>query len=71
MNPKHPTDIAFGRRVKNRRRDLKLTQLVLAVKADVPPSTVSYAEAGNGITIRNALRLARVLDINIMSLPVR
>lgn len=59
----------FGERLRQQRTLKKLTQLELAILADIPPSQVGRIERGAGNpTLRTMNALARSLAISVTSL---
>jgi transcriptional regulator with XRE-family HTH domain len=54
----------LGKRLRDRREELRLTQAGLADRADITPNTVSMIERGHSIpSIKMLLRLADALDV--------
>ena len=57
----------WGEAIAKRRREVGLTQIELALKADTDPSTVSRTERGLG-ALDTCLELARILDLTLVEL---
>lgn len=59
----------FGNRVRNAREQAGLTQLDLAVKAEIDIRQIQRIEnSENATSIVNAYRIAKTLDVNIQKL---
>jgi ribosome-binding protein aMBF1 (putative translation factor) len=65
MPSTHPTLREFGRRVRERRLELALSQEELADRADLHRTYISSLEQGRrNVAIRNLVRLAEALDFD-------
>ncbi|MBH0090840.1 helix-turn-helix transcriptional regulator [Pseudoalteromonas sp. B28] len=61
--------IQFGINLKNRRKELKITQEKMALLADIDRSYMGRIERGEvNITLLKAYHLAQVLDSNVKEL---
>lgn len=60
----HPTGPDRGRRIRQARKDLGLTQRQLAHKAGLSPSTIHHAEQGRMPTLRTILALLDALEVS-------
>ena len=57
--------IEMGKRISNRRKEIRMTQEVLAEKMDVSIQTISYIETGKkGIRPENLIKLCNVLEVS-------
>ncbi len=66
---RHPAAIAFGARVRARRKELGWSQRVLAEQADMDWSYAAQVERGErNLTLLNILRIAEALDIEAADL---
>lgn len=56
----------IGKRIQNKRKELKITQEKLAEKIDVSPSYISEIERGTSISsLATIFNIATVLDLNL------
>lgn len=61
----HPTLREFGRRVRERRLELALSQEDLAERADLHRTYISSLEQGRrNVAVRNVVRLAEALEMD-------
>lgn len=61
----HPTLREFGRRVRERRLELSLSQEELAERADLHRTYISSLEQGRrNVAVRNVVRLAEALEMD-------
>ncbi|HSK97860.1 MAG TPA: helix-turn-helix transcriptional regulator [Euzebyales bacterium] len=65
MPSNHPELREFGRRVRERRLELKLSQEELAERAQLHRTYISSLEQGRrNVAVHNVVRLAEALDID-------
>jgi transcriptional regulator with XRE-family HTH domain len=65
MPSTHPTLREFGRRVRQRRLELALSQEELAERADLHRTYISSLEQGRrNVAVRNLVRLAEALEFD-------
>ena len=65
MPSNHPELREFGRRVRERRLELKLSQEELAERAELHRTYISSLEQGRrNVAVHNVVRLAEALDID-------
>lgn len=54
----------IGRRIKERRKEIKLTQLYIADKLGYSENVIARAERGRGLDLAKLLMLAEVLRVS-------
>jgi transcriptional regulator with XRE-family HTH domain len=65
MPSNHPTLEQFGRRVRERREDIELSQEQLAERADLHRTYISSVEQGRrNLALRNIVKLAQALELD-------
>jgi transcriptional regulator with XRE-family HTH domain len=65
MPSNFPELVEFGRRVRDRRAELGLSQEELAERADLHRTYISSLEQGRrNVAVHNVVRLARALDVD-------
>lgn len=68
MNSKHAEDYktGMGRRIKQRRKELKMTQEELAERLGISVKHMSEAERGlSGLSIENLIRLSELFGVSL------
>lgn len=63
MTPDTTTHV--GSRLRALRDEAGLTQLQVAIRADLSPQQVSNYERGQGMRLKTAVALARALDVSL------